>query len=263
MNFDPQPDAPISTNPHPISSLMTTPMSIPETLGGFKRYPMPFTRMEVAVLTLMAGDIHVLLALRSTEPHAGQWALPGGVLRTDLDLSLDAAAHRVIQERAGLTLPFLKQMCAVGGPDRDPRSSWAVSLVYRAVVDADDIRPVAGKRTDRLSWVPFNDIVKSSGLAFDHQHLITLAVQSTRDEVERLEIPPGLLPAQFTLGELQVVCEQFLHRRLDKSSLRRKLADRGLVEPVEGAWKPGPNRPAQIYRWASGLDSRRAGACTT
>jgi len=50
------------------------------------------------------------------------------------------------------------------------------------------------------------------------------------------------------LGELQATCEQLLGHRLDKSSFRRRLADRDLVEPIEGATRGGPFRPAQLFR---------------
>ena len=71
---------------------------------------------------------------------------------------------------------------------------------------------------------------------------------ATRLDMERQDIPDGILPDSFTLGELQTLCERLLGRRLDKSSFRRKLADRRLVEPVAGALRTGANRPAQIYR---------------
>ena len=85
-------------------------------------------------------------------------------------------------------------------------------------------------------------------LAFDHAPLVSRAVACTRAEVERLELPRGFMPEQFTLGELQAWCEQLMGGRLDKSSFRRRLADRQLVEPVEGAMRTGANRPAQIYQ---------------
>jgi 8-oxo-dGTP diphosphatase len=39
-----------------------------------------------------------------------------------------------------------------------------------------------------------------------------------------------------------------LGRRLNQSSLRRKLAERELVEPIEGEMKGGAFRPAQLFR---------------
>lgn len=213
-----------------------------------KRYPMPFTRLEIAVMSLVDGELQVLLARRAQAPYAGKWALPGGVLRIDLDASLDAAARRIMRERLGLDLPFLRQLCAAGGPTRDPRAPWALSVVYRALVPAENVTPLAGKRIEALAWRRVDDAIADRSLAFDHATLVSRAVESTRAEVERLDLPVGFLPEQFTLGELQSCCEQLLGRRLDKSSFRRRLADRHLVEPVEGVMRTGANRPAQIYR---------------
>ena len=216
-----------------------------------KRYAMPFTRLEIAVMSLIDGRLQVLLARRAEAPHAGKWALPGGVLRIDLDRSLDAAAQRVMRERLGLELPFLRQMAAVGGPTRDPRAPWALSVAYRALVPAADIQATPGKRIEALAWRPA-EAASDSGLAFDHGQLVAQAVEVTRAEIDRLELPFEFLPEQFTLGELQLTCEQLLGRRLDKSSFRRKLADRDLVEPVEGAFRGGPNRPARLFRQKRG-----------
>ncbi len=213
-----------------------------------KQHPMPFTRLEIAVMSLIDGVLQVLLARRAEAPHAGKWALPGGVLRIDLDRSLDMAARRVMNERLCLELPFLRQLCAVGGPTRDPRAPWALSVVYRALVPAEQLEPSAGKRIEALAWRPVEDAIGDKQLAFDHAALIGQSVKATREEIDALELPFEFLPQEFTLGELQATCEQLLGRRLDKSSFRRRLSDRDLVEPVEGAMRGGAFRPAQLYQ---------------
>jgi ADP-ribose pyrophosphatase YjhB (NUDIX family) len=210
---------------------------------------MPFTRLELAVLGLIDGELSVLLARRAADPYAGRWALPGGALRIDLDGSLEEAAQRVARERLGTELPFLAQLCAVGGPGRDPqRAPWALSIAYRALVHAQGLDVTAGKRIEELAWRPAVKAMADRRLAFDHAALIARAVESTREEVRALDLPVGFVPETFTLGELQALCEQLLGERLDKSSFRRKLADRDLVDAVEGEMRTGPNRPAQVYR---------------
>ena len=154
-----------------------------------KRYPMPFTRVEIAVLRVGEFGLEILLAQRAEAPHAGAWALPGGVLRIDLDLSLDAAARRVMQERLGLELPFLRQLCAVGGPTRDPRAPWALSLVFRALVSERGISPAAGKRVEALAWRQVDDVIGNQTIAFDHASLVRQAVEVTRAEIDALELP--------------------------------------------------------------------------
>jgi len=219
------------------------------TTSSANHYPMPFTRLELVVLGLVDGELHVLLAKRAGNPFKGRWALPGGVLRTDLDESLETAAQRVAQERLGCNLPFLRQLCAVGGPQRDvERSSWTLSIVYRALVNLASFDPAAGKRVEALAWQPVDKATRDRTLAFDHAEIIGRAVEATRREIRNLELPRGFIPKWFTLGELQSLCEQLLGEGLDKSSFRRRLADRQLVEPVEGEMRTGANRPAQVYR---------------
>ena len=215
---------------------------------------MPFVRIELAVLSIVDGRLSVLLGKREKAPHAGQWALPGGVLRIDLDEDLDAAAQRVSTERLGTTVPFLRQLTTVGSRERDPRAPWALSIAFRALIPVEAITPAAGKRIEALEWRDVDQAMAGSTLAFDHAALIQNAVAATRHEVDVLDLPFDFLPAQFTLGELQTCCESLLGRRLDKSSFRRRLDDRKLVEPIVGEMKTGAFRPAQLFK-RRGLDA--------
>ena len=213
-----------------------------------KRYEMPFTRIELAIMSVIEGRLAVLLGRRAEAPHKGKWALPGGVLRIDLDRDLDDAAQRVARERLGVEVPYLRQLRAVGGATRDVRAPWAVSIAYRALIQIDSIDPMAGKRLEAIRWMSADDAMVDPLLAFDHADLIRSATDVTRSEIERLELPFGFLPGQFTLGELQACCEAILGRRLDKSSFRRRLDERDLLESVPGEMRTGAFRPAQLYR---------------
>ena len=219
-----------------------------EDLPSSHLRPMPFTRIELAVLSIVDGGLAVLLGKREQAPHKGKWALPGGVLRIDLDADLGAAAQRVAGERMGVALPFLRLVTAVGGRSRDPRAPWGLAIVYRALVPLDAFDPKAGKRLEELRWVPVDEAAADARLAFDHAELVRGAAEVTRAEIDRLDLPFGFLPEQFTLGELQGTCEALLGRRLDKSSFRRRLDERGLLQPIRGEMRTGAFRPAQLYR---------------
>jgi len=209
---------------------------------------MPFTRIEIVVMSIIDGRLDVLLGRRAQSPYQGRWALPGGVLRIDKDRDLDAAALRIGVERLGLELPYLRQLKSVGGRTRDPRAPWTLSVVYRALAPIEDIEPNPGKRLEALKWAPADEASGDARLAFDHNELIQAAVEANRDEIDRLELPFGFLPMSFTLGELQSCCEAILGRRLDKSSFRRRLEERNLVEAMPGEMRTGAFRPAQLYR---------------
>jgi ADP-ribose pyrophosphatase YjhB (NUDIX family) len=212
------------------------------------QHPMPFVRLELAVMSIIDGALSVLLGRRTEAPYAGRWALPGGVLRIDLDSNLEAAALRVAGERLGTDLPHVSQLCAVGGRQRDPRAPWGLSLVYRAMLPVEQLDATPGKRLDELRWVPAETAAQDSKLAFDHAELISRAVEATRSEFDNLQFPSGFIGDFFTLSELQSVSEAVQGRKLDKSSFRRRLADRGCVEEVPGEMRTGTFRPAQLYR---------------
>jgi 8-oxo-dGTP diphosphatase len=213
-----------------------------------RAYPMPFTRLELAVLSIVDGGLSVLLGKRAQAPHPGKWALPGGVLRIDLDRNLDDAAQRVARERLGTEVPYLRQLRAVGSASRDARAPWALSIAYRALIPIESIDATPGKRLEAIRWCSVDEAMSDPKLAFDHADLIRSAAEATRSEIERLELPFGFLPEQFTLGELQACCEAILDRHLDKSSFRRRLDERDLLEPVPGEMRTGAFRPAQLYR---------------
>jgi len=211
-------------------------------------HPMPFTRIELVILSIVDGGLSVLLGMRAGAPHKGKWALPGGVVRIDLDRDLEAAAQRVAGERLGVTLPYLRQLLAVGSKMRDSRAPWALSVAYRALIPAHAIDPQPGKRLEAIRWCPVDEAMEDPKLAFDHADLIRSAAEATRAEIDRLELPFGFLPEAFTLGELQATCAAILGRPLDKSSFRRRLDAANLLEPVPGEVRTGAFRPAQLYR---------------
>jgi 8-oxo-dGTP diphosphatase len=212
------------------------------------RHAMPFVRVELAVLTVTNGHLAVLLGHRAEPPQKGLWALPGGVLRIDLDRDLEAAAQRVAIERLQVPLPFLSQLRATGGPQRDPRAPWTLSIAYRALLRFEAFTPSPGKRLEALQWTPADAAATNPALAFDHADLVRIAIDITRAEIDRLALPDGFLPDSFSLTELQANCEAILGRRLDKSSFRRRLDEHQVVEPIPGAMRTGAFRPAQLYR---------------
>ena len=206
---------------------------------------MPFTRIELCLLRVRAEGLDVLLARRAGPVQAGAWALPGGVLRIDLDADLAAAAERVAVERLGVPVPYLRQQGAVGAADRDARG-WALSIVYRGLV-APGVELQPGKRIEALQWFGADEAAADANLAFDHEALVAGAVADLRAEIDAMNLPFEAIPPQFTLGELQSFCEAALGRPLDKSSFRRRLAERNAVRPLAGPFRTGPNRPAQLY----------------
>ncbi len=207
----------------------------------------PLASVELAIFALAPGGLEVLLARRAGEPFAGRWALPGGAIRAEEDVDLDAAARRLLSEQTGLATPYLEQLQTFGDAARDPRG-WSVSIAYFALISADEARP--GERVDRAdaAWVPVAGNGVAVPVAFDHARILRSALGRLRGKVEYSTLPVHLLPSAFTLTELQSVYERILGRRLDKSAFRKRVAEADFVEPIPGKLRRASNRPAQLYR---------------
>jgi 8-oxo-dGTP diphosphatase len=218
--------------------------------GTSPKHAMPFVRVELVLLSVAAGGLQVLLSHRKEAPFKGKWGLPGGVLRIDLDVSLEDAAQRVATERLNKTLPNLNQVAAVGGAKRDPRAPWAMSVVYRSLVQPDiDTSP--GKRVKALEWRNAVEVIAANDLAFDHAALVAKAVEATRREVRELRFPRGWMPEEFTLSELQAMSEAVLDAQLDKVTFRRRMDVDRVAVALEGRMRQGGAfRPAQLYEFA-------------
>ncbi len=216
--------------------------------GAVKHHPMPFVRLELVALCVAEGQLRVLLSRRQEAPCKGRLALPGGVLRIDKDSSLEAGAQRVAQERLGGPLSNLSQVCAAGGQHRDPRAPWALSVVYRSLVQPE-LAVTPGKRVAALEWHPVDEILASSKLAFDHTALLESAATATREQIASLRYPAGWIPEPFTLPELQAFSEAVLSKRLDKVTFRRRIESSGTARAVPGEFRQGgAHRPAQLFR---------------
>lgn len=111
-------------------------------------------------------------------------------------------------------------------------------LVVAAVVPAGTAAP-AGSH-----WVAVERAPSAPSAA------IQAAVTMLRDRLDREPVAFRLLPATFTLSELQEVYELLLERRLHKASFRRTLLAAHLVEPTEAWRSEGRGRPAQLFRYS-------------
>lgn len=210
-------------------------------------YPRPAVTADVVVFTIRGGELCVLLIRRGKAPFKGSWALPGGFV--DQNEPLDRAAVRELEEETKLTGMVVEQLGAFGEPGRDPRGH-TVSVAYYTFLPA--MRPVsAGDDASAVDWHAIRSLPK---MAFDHGDIIDMALDRLRHRLsDRGSSAIEIVPARFTLSELQHVHEAVLGRRIDKRNFRTRLLARGLVEPVAAARKTGRHRPAQLFRF-TGID---------
>jgi 8-oxo-dGTP diphosphatase len=215
----------------------TAPASSPALVDAAPHVAPPAVAVDVAVFTVRDRTLHVLLVRVERGAFAGRWALPGG--RVGFAESLEAAARRQLGAQAGVTGIYLEQLYTFGSPQRDPHGR-VVSVAYFALIA--HCGRFAGP-PDRAAWWP---IRRLPPLAYDHGAVVRVALARLRAKLRYTNIVYGLLPARFTLGELQEMYEAILGRVLDRRNFRKKILSLGLLRRAAGV-RRGPHRPAALY----------------
>lgn len=212
--------------------------------GGLRPAVYPAVTVDVVLLTVHDGRLDVLLVRRDHGPFAGMWAIPGNFLEPGE--SLEDAARRGLAAYAGGPDVYLEQLYTFGDPLRDPRGR-VITVVYYALIRAADLRPVERELGgDRTRWFPLYDLPE---MAFDHRQILDYTRQRLRGKLEYTTIGFQLLPAEFTLSQLQEVYEAMLDRRLDKRNFRKKIQSTGIVQRTPRTHTSGQHRPAQLFRF--------------
>lgn len=209
----------------------------------------PAVTVDVVIFTLHEDErrqqLHVLLVNRQSEPYESCWALPGGFV--GLNEPLDVAARRTLLERTGLRDVYLEQLYTFGQPERDPRTR-VISVAYFALVRADQSAASRAATTNHLRWFALNALPQP--LAFDHDHILGVAVERLRSKLQYTTLAFHLLPEVFTLPELKQTYETILGEELDRGNFYRKIKEAGLLEPV-GRTRESRGRPAALYRFST------------
>ncbi|MFJ7437146.1 NrtR DNA-binding winged helix domain-containing protein [Methylorubrum thiocyanatum] len=228
-------------------------------------YARPAVAVDLVLMGLSAGCPALLLLRRDRHPHAGRHALPGGFV--GIDEALEDAAARVLREKAGGVPAHLEQLYTFGAVERDPRMrivtvAYLALLAEAAFAEALERAPTLSLGTVALPRRGVADeaeaaapvtVLSSTGealrLAFDHAEIVALAMRRLRGKLDYSEVGFRLLPELFTLRQLQDVHEAILGTPLNKPAFRRRMLDRGWLEPT-GRFETGTSyRPAELYRF--------------
>jgi 8-oxo-dGTP diphosphatase len=200
--------------------------------------------VDLVLLTIRAGALHVLLIRRGIPPFQGGWALPGGFVLPGEDL--EDAARRELREETGLDpdAGHLEQLGTYGTPHRDPRGR-VFTVAYLALLP-DLPAPVAGSDAAGADWRPVDGL---GGLAFDHDRILSDGVERARAKLEYTPLATAFCPPEFTIAELRAVYETVWRTSIDARNFHRKVtgAD-GFIAPTGQSVTRDRGRPAQLFR---------------
>ncbi len=180
------------------------------------------------------------LVRRIREPYEGQWALPGGPLEADEDLA--ASARHTLERTTGLAPNYLEQLYAFGSLDRSP-ADRVVSIVYWALVRPDeDARAIDG---ENVEWFVADEVPE---LAFDHNVIVTYALDRLRAKITYSDIAHAFTGEEFTIAQLREVHEAVRQVRLDPANFRRQALAHPRIVATGHHVTGTSHRPPALYR---------------
>lgn len=86
-------------------------------------------------------------------------------------------------------------------------------------------------------------------MIYDHRRILATAISRVRAKIKYRPVVFELMPAEFTLYELQKTVEAILGPHLHKQNFRRLVESAGLVEPTGQVKTRTGGRPAKLFRF--------------
>ncbi|OLY90958.1 ADP-ribose pyrophosphatase YjhB, NUDIX family [Cnuella takakiae] len=222
-----------------------------QKIGVYQEY-LPHLSVDCVVFGFNENGLKVLLLKMK---HREEWALPGGFVGQDE--TVEAAATRVLQERTGLEQVFLQQFHVFSDPNRSEGNSassgdkqaaaWLnqrfITLGFYALVPFDKVKPQPDAISEACTWW---DVEAVGSLLIDHNLILKKALEAMRLQLRYQPLGLNLLPAKFTMPQLQKLYEIILGQTLDRRNFQRKMMDYGILHRLEER-KTGVAHKAPYY----------------
>lgn len=201
----------------------------------------------------------LLLKLKATE----LWSLPGGFVQIDEDM--DRAASRILEERTGIKLPYLKQFHTFGDLNRrDNNPNLAsistmpeqfkdmlrlleqrfISTGYLSLIDMRNSKPTPDSISESCDWIPLESVPE---LIYDHNNIVLKALVQIRNQINYLPVGLSLLPEKFTMKEYQLLYEEILQKKLDRANFQKKMLKLGFLDRHEKQLSGGAHKAPYLY----------------
>ncbi len=189
------------------------------------KYEHPAVTTDCVIFTYEDRKLKVLLVKRGGEPYKGEWALPGGFLRSDE--TAKEGALRELKEETALEASAIGELGVFSKPDRDPRER-VITIAFYALVKPSEV--VGGDDADEAAWYPIDTLPQ---LAFDHTDIVHAALERLKRDIHFEPIGFDLLDDEFTIPDLQRLYEIILGVKFDRRNFQRKIMASGILEEAD------------------------------
>ncbi|BBZ67082.1 NUDIX domain-containing protein [Mycolicibacterium insubricum] len=197
---------------------------------------------QVRGLDTRKPQLSVLLWERALDPERGAWALPGGRLRDDEDLT--TSVRRQLAEKVDLReIAHLEQLAVFSDPHRVP-GVRTIASTFLGLVPS----PAQPELPPDTRWHPVDDLPP---MAFDHRPMVTHAHARLIAKLSYTNIGFALAPREFVLSTLRSIYSAALGHQVDATNLQRVLARRGVITRTGTTAASGRSggRPAALFRF--------------
>lgn len=187
----------------------------------------------------------------------GPWCLPGGFVK--LDESVEESVARMVKERTGLSNIFFQQFHVFSDPQRERKKelirhvgsdSWLmerfITVGFYALVEFSKVHPEADLFSDECTWWDVDSVPK---MVYDHNEIFQTALRSLRQSLNDHPIGYELLPARFTMPELQKLYETILGQSLDRRNFQKKMLGLGILERLKERKTGGAHKAPYLYKF--------------
>ena len=205
------------------------------------KYPHPAVTTDCVIFGFDGVSIKVLLVERGIEPYKGMWAFPGGFMK--MDETAEECARRELEEETGLKSASVEQFHTFTSVNRDPRER-VITVAHYALVRLSEVK--GGDDAASAKWFSHDEI---PSLAFDHDHILRLALKVLKERICFEPIGFELLPEVFTMTELQNLYEARLEVKFDRRNFYNKMLKLGILVEAEPRPKSAPSRIPTKYRF--------------
>ena len=198
----------------------------------------PEVDIRVAALTIANDQLFVLL-----DRADGIQQLPRAA-PSRLE-SIDLQARDSLRTHFGAPEQYMEQLYTLTVVEA---GVWRIVVSYVALISSAE--QLATPRSGR--WEQASSLSRLSAgdaLVFEY------ALFRVRAKLDYTTIGFNLLPAEFTLSELQSAYETVLDRKLDKRNFRRRMSALGILNVTGSTRRDGSHRPARLYRYRPDRDS--------
>ena len=195
-----------------------------------------------SIFTIDKGIVKVLLIKRTNEPYKDTWALVSGAMYNN-EL-IEVAAKRELKEKTNLEKINLELVEVFDDIDRSPLLRM-IGFSFVGIVDIEKAKFM--KETNKTSDAEWFDINQIPNLAYDHNKILTAAIEKLKDLIVSSSILKILYPKGFSIPEIHKVYESILNKEIDRRNFRKKILASGLVKDTNTTINFEGRKPAKLY----------------